>query len=184
MEVSKAPKKSNTQHKRFEKTCVQCGNTYIGVKQSKICENPNCKREQYKSWKSQNLDSIRERHTMKKIKNGIVAREYNTKDDIESEVIKEGHCNQCGKPFNAESRYAQFCQDCRRTFGKKEIIINRYDGVDIDKIIKEHLNSQDGLITIIELMYAGLTPNEHQRIFDECYQELLNRYGRGYFEVM
>lgn len=167
-------------HKKYTKICVECGDEYEGSKQSRVCNKPHCKNASNRAWQARNLARLNEIKKLKNRKAGVEVRDYNNDHMIKSSVIKAGHCNRCGKQFEPESKYAQFCPDCRKLNNFPEIIINS-TVVDVDLVIDNHLGEDDGLINIIQDMYPNYDHLQHQTIFDECYQELLKRYGEAYF---
>ena len=182
MNISKSlqhmPKRT---HPRMQKTCQHCGDLYIGTKASRLCSKRECKTASNRAWGKRHLSETLDRRKARQREQGIEPKEHNTQQ-IKSEVKVFGVCNNCGSTFEPESKYHQYCNNCKRTKAyEKQIIINRIE-YSVKAVIEAHLGENEGLMQTIEQMYPNHDQLEQQRIFDECYHELLKRYSQSYFE--
>ncbi len=166
---------------RMEKVCIICGDTYIGVKASRLCSKRECKQASNRAYQKRTLAETLEKRRMKQRASGVEVREYNNDHMIPKR--KSDMCEYCGDKISDFSGYQQYCETHRNAYKRKIVeYINNSTPYDIGAVIESHLGENDGLINIIQDMYPNYDQLQHQRIFDECYQELLNRYGREYFE--
>jgi len=160
---------------KIEKVCIVCNKSYFGVRQSRTCSEKYCMGYAKREYQKRNLASILE----KRKQNNPDRREY-TIQDHPSEVKIKGICNTCGDKFNPESSWDAVCSKCKRLANHIKPKPKQLK-FDVSAVITEHLGENIGLMQIIENMYQGYKPLEHQTIFSAVYEELLKRFGEKYF---
>jgi hypothetical protein len=162
---------------RIEKICKNCSEPYYGTRNSRYCDKSYCKNACTRAWNKRNESLLAERRRKKN------ARQNNEKD-IKSEVKVLGICNYCGSSFTPESKWHQYCNECKRTHAF-EHHINRYESVDWNNLIELNIGENESLMSIIESEYPQFTSDEDKEYLWNIVADMMeDKYGESVFEEL